>query len=65
MTRRLLDVSNIVNNGISFKAVVMPDGTIKLYLDPGVSLNNVKYSISFTNVNMIQAENGATLQNLE
>lgn len=35
--RRLADISNIINNGIGFTAVVLADGTIKLYLDPGVS----------------------------
>lgn len=64
MSRLLADVSNIVNNGLSFKAVVLPDGTIKLYLDPGMSLNNVKYSISFTDPSFVTTASGATLQNL-
>lgn len=51
--RRLSSISDIVNNGIGFTAVVMSDGTIKLYLNPGVSLDNVKYSIVITNPNSI------------
>ncbi len=65
MTRRILSsISDIVNNGIGFTAVVLPDGTIKLYLDPGVSLDNVKYSIVITNPNSITTASGGTLQNL-
>lgn len=66
MSRRMLgsSVSDIVNNGISFAAVVLPDGTIKLFLNPGISLDNVKYSVLFTNPNSVIASSGATLQNL-
>lgn len=65
MTRRLLPtVSDVVNNGVSFIAVVLPDGTIKLYLAPGLSLDNVKYNIIFTNPNSVIGVSGATLQNL-
>ena len=39
--RRLEDVSNLINNGVGFTSQVLPDGTIKLYLNPGVSLDNV------------------------
>ena len=62
--RRLSSISDIVNNGIGFTAVVLPDGTINLYLDPGVSLDNVKYSIVITNPNSITTASGGTLQNL-
>lgn len=62
--RRRLDVATIVNNGLAFTAVVLPDGTIKLYLDPGLSLNNVIYSISFTDPSRVTTVTGASLQNL-
>ncbi len=62
--RRLADVSNIINNGIGFTAVVLADGTIKLYLDPGVSLENVKYAVSFTDPSQVVAISGSSLQNL-
>lgn len=40
MKRRLIQsgTTSVINNGITFKSVVLPDGTMKLYLDPGVSL---------------------------
>lgn len=65
MTRRLLeDASNLINNGLGFKATVLADGTIKLYLDPGVSLDNVKYTVSFTDPSQVTTLSGDTLQNL-
>jgi hypothetical protein len=54
MTRLLQDASAIINNGISFTSQVLSDGTIKLYLNTGLSLNNIKYSVSFTDPSKIQ-----------
>lgn len=62
--RRLADISNIINNGVGFTAVVLADGTIKLYLDPGVSLENVKYAVSFTDPSQVVGISGSSLQNL-
>jgi len=62
--RRLADISNIINNGIGFTAVVLADGTIKLYLDPGVSLENVKYAVSFIDPSQVVSISGSSLQNL-
>lgn len=66
MSRRLLSdaASNIVNNGLGFEAIVLPDGTIKMYLDPGVSLDNVRYTVSFTDPSQVTTLTGDTLQNL-
>ena len=64
MTRLLQDASSIINNGISFTSVVLPDGTIKLYLNTGISLDNIKYSVTFTDPSKIQTASGANLQNL-
>lgn len=39
--RRLVsDMSDLVNDGVGYDAVILPDGTIKLYMDPGMSLEN-------------------------
>lgn len=66
MTRRLIqDSSSLINNGLGFNATVLPDGTIKLYLDPGVSLENVRYTVSFTDPTQVTTLSGDTLQNLE
>ena len=42
----------------------MPDGTIKLYLEPGVSLDDIDYQIVVTDPSKITTESGATLQTL-
>ncbi len=64
MVRRMLGVSEIVNSGLPFKSIVLEDGTIKLYIDQGISLNNIKYSISFTDPSQVTTVTGGTLQNL-
>lgn len=63
--RRLADVPSLINKGLGFKAVVLSDGTIKLYLDPGISLDNVKYTVSFTDPTQVTTLTGDSLQNLE
>lgn len=63
--RRLQDLATLVNEGVSYRAVILPDGTIKLYLDPGVSLSNVQYSIVISDASAIQAASGGNLQNLQ
>lgn len=47
VSRRMLQstISDMVNNGLSYTAVVMPDGTIKLYLDMDVSLNGAQFQV--------------------
>lgn len=62
--RRLADVPSLINNGVGFKPVVLADGTIKLYLDPGISLENVKYVVSFTDPTQVTTISGSSLQNL-
>lgn len=64
-SRLLADIANIVNSGVGFTAVVLPDGTIKLYLNTGVSLSDVKYSVTFTDPSKIITTSGATLQNMQ
>ena len=37
--RRLAtEMSDLINDGVDYDAVVLPDGTIKLYLNPGMSV---------------------------
>jgi hypothetical protein len=43
MTRRLLDLASLINNGISYTYEILPDGTIKLYLIIQQSLSNPQF----------------------
>jgi hypothetical protein len=61
---RLLQ-SSIVNNGIQFTTQVMPDGTIKLVLAPGITLTNPSFTIAINNPAMITTANGDSIQSLQ
>lgn len=66
LSRRFVqDISSLVNEGVSFTYQVLPDGTIKLYLSPGISLDNVQYTIAFNDASGISTLSGGSLQNLE
>lgn len=43
----------------------MPDGTMKLKLQPGMSLDNVKFDVVFTDANAVQTKSGGALQSLQ
>lgn len=53
-----------MNNGLQYTSEVMPDGTIKLTLAPGVTLTNPSFTVSITNPSMITTSSGQTLQSL-
>ena len=65
VSRRLdTSYSSMVNNGMPFTAEIMPDGSIKLILDPGVSLTNPSFTISINDPSMITTKSGQSLQSL-
>ena len=51
---RLLQ-SGLVNNGLQFTSTVMPDGTIKLVLSPGITLNNPSFTVSINDPSKISS----------
>lgn len=65
VNRLLQSYSSMVNNGIPYTAQVMPDGTIKIILDPSVSLTNPSFTVSINDPSKITTASGATLQSLE
>ena len=64
LNRRVLQ-ANMVNNGLSYTAEVMADGTIRIVLNPEISLSNPSFTISINNPNQITAASGSTLSSLE
>ena len=67
MKRRMMaSIADLVNNGLELDDIIVyPDGTVKILLDPGISLNDVTYEVIFTDSSAITTSSGATLQNLE
>jgi hypothetical protein len=64
VNRLLQTYSNLVNSGVPYTATVLPDGTIKIVLDPSVSLTNPSFTVSINDPSKITTENGAHLQSL-
>ena len=65
VSRRLAsEMADLINDGVEYDAVILPDGTIKLYLNPGMSVENSEYEVVFTDGQYITTEEGSTLQNL-
>jgi hypothetical protein len=60
---RLLQ-GGLVNGGLQYTSEVMPDGTIKLTLAPGVSLTNPSFTVSINDPSLITTASGQTLQTL-
>jgi hypothetical protein len=61
--RRLLDVTGLINNGISYRYEILADQTIKLYLIIEQTLDNPEFTVEITDPTAIVATNGgATLQ---
>jgi hypothetical protein len=55
----------MINDGVDFDFEILADGTIKLILKPGMSLDNVNFNVDFTDSNAIQTKNGGnSLQTL-
>lgn len=65
VTRLMQSYSNMVNNGLSYTAQVMADGTIKIILDPSISLVNPSFTVTINDPTKITSESGASLQSLE
>ena len=57
-------MADLINDGVEYDDVILPDGTIKLYLNPGMSVENSEYEVVFTDGQYITTEEGSTLQNL-
>jgi len=55
----------MVNNGLSYTATVMADGTIRIVLSPEVSLTNPSFTVTINDPNRITTSSGATLASLE
>jgi hypothetical protein len=64
VNRRLQDYSTMMNNGLPYSATVMDDGTIKIVLDPSVSLVNPSFTVSINDPSKITTSSGASLQSL-
>lgn len=64
LSPRLLQAS-LVNGGLPFTATVMSDGTIRLVLSPGLTLQNPSFKVVINNPAMITSANGQTLQVLQ
>jgi hypothetical protein len=63
VSRRLLQIADLINNGVSYTYVILSDGTIKLYLNLNTDLVNPNFEVKFTDPTAITAiKNGATLQ---
>lgn len=54
----------LVNGGLQYTSQVMPDGTIKLILAPGVSLTNPSFTVTINNPSAITSASGQSLQSL-
>lgn len=65
VNRRLQSYSSLVNNGLPYTAQVMPDGTIKIVLDPSVTIKNPSFTVSINDPSKITTASGASLQSLE
>lgn len=61
---RLLQQTS-VNGGIPFTVTVMNDGTIRLVIDPSLSLTNPSFSIKINDPSMISSASGASIQSLQ
>lgn len=62
--RRLQSSADMINEGLYFDAQILPDGSLKLKLNPGQSLDNVNFDVIFTDSSAIQTKSGQSLQNL-
>lgn len=51
----------MVNNGLPYTATVLDDGTIKITLDPSVTLTNPSFTVSINDPSKITTSNGASL----
>lgn len=64
VNRRLQSYSTMMNNGLPYTATIMPDGTIKIVLDPSVTLVNPSFTVSINDPSKITTASGASLQSL-
>ena len=63
--RQMQSTASLINGGLPYQAEVMPDGTIRIVLSPGVTLTNPSFTVTINDPNMITTQSGATLSNLE
>lgn len=61
VTRLMQGYSEMINGGLPYSAQVMPDGTIKITLDPSVSLTNPSFTVTINDPSKITTASGATL----
>jgi hypothetical protein len=61
VTRLMQGYSEMINGGLPYSAQVMPDGTIKITLDPSVSLTNPSFTVTINDPSKITTTSGATL----
>lgn len=59
-------LADLINQGISYRYIILSDGTIKLYLNIGVDLVNPVFTIQFTDPSaIVSILNGVPLQNAD
>lgn len=61
---RLLQ-AGLINGGLQFTSTVMPDGTIRLVLNPGITLNNPSFTITINDPSKISSASGDSLESLQ
>ena len=64
--RRVLDISTLVNEGVTYRYEILSDGRIQLYLDLDTDLQNPVFDVIFTDPTaIISTETGGTLQDTD
>jgi len=65
-TERVMQtIGTLVNNGVTYTYQILANGTIKLYLDVGLTLSNPTFSVSINDpAAVVSSETGMTLQNV-
>lgn len=59
-------MGTLVNNGVTYTYQILSNGTIKLYLDVGLTLSNPTFSVTITDpAAIVSTETGMTLQNVQ
>ena len=64
--RRMLGLSELINNGVTYTYEILSDGTIKLYLNIDTDLQNPQFTVRITDPTaIVSTETGATLQDTD
>jgi hypothetical protein len=62
---RLLQIGTLVNDGITYTYEILSNGTIKIYLDVGISLTQPTFTVDISDPSAVISESGVTLQNVQ